>query len=993
MIKPNCDTEELIENWTLLPQELELTKKKIGGNQIGFALLLKHFQLFAYFPEDKSSISQVVISYIASQVNLPGSSYSDYDWQGRSAKVYRVEIRCLFNFKVASVQDSEEMVTWLIEEILPDEQKNEAIRELVYQRFRELRLEPLTKPQVERLIKRAIALYETDFQEQILDKLTPEMTEQINILLSTEETESDESAEQSGKKIKMSDFAFLKTDPGAVGLGSFLTEIEKLKRIRAVGLPTNLFEGKSPKLVKTYRHRAATETPYLLRQHPPAIRYTLMLAFCVQRSQEITDNLIEILTTIIKRIDNRAEKRINQELIEEFKKVSGKTGLLYRIAEVSIAEPSGTIERVIFPVVSLKTFKDLVAEYKATGLAYKRRVHNVMRASFANHYRRMIPQLLELLEFRSNNDLHRPVIEALELLKKYAHSKARYYDSTEEIPINGVLKAGAKEILMETDSDGNERINRINYEICVLKALRERLCCKEIWVVGANRYRNPDDDLPTDFETKRQVYYQALTLPEDVETFISGLQQQMEEGLEKLDKGMPRNKGVTIGGKGNKGLIRLSPFDAAPDPINLRQLKGEINRLWHKTSLLDILKETDLRVDFTRSFKSMGTREILDRETLQKRLLLCLFGMGTNTGLKRINTGIDGENYQDLIYVRRRYIHKDQLRSAIAEIVNATFEIRLPHIWGEGTTTCASDSKHFGAWEQNLMTQYHLRYGGRGVMIYWHVEKNSTCIYSQLKTCSSSEVSAMIDGVLRHCTSMEVKKNYVDSHGQSEVAFAFTHLLGFQLMPRLKRIKVQKLYRPHAGQANAYPNLEPVMTRPINWDLIRQQYDQMVKYATALRLGTAETEAILKRFSKNPFKHPTYLALMELGRVIKTIFLCQYLDSSAIRREINEGLNVVERWNGVNNFIFYGKGGEFASNRLESQELSVLSLHLLQICLVYVNTLMIQSVLAQKHWQKRLTARDLQAITPLIFGHVNPYGLFKLDMKERIERLTQPLVA
>jgi len=125
----------------------------------------------------------------------------------------------------------------------------------------------------------------------------------------------------------------------------------------------------------------------------------------------------------------------------------------------------------------------------------------------------------------------------------------------------------------------------------------------------------------------------------------------------------------------------------------------------------------------------------------------------------------------------------------------------------------------------------------------------------------------------------------------------------------------------------------------------------------------------------------------------KTIFLCQYLDSETIRREINEGLNVVERWNGVNEFIFYGKGGEFASNHLESQELSVLSLHLLQTCLVYINTLMIQSVLAQKHWEKRLTETDLRAITPLIFSHVNPYGLFKLDLKERISRLSHPLVA
>jgi hypothetical protein len=98
-------------------------------------------------------------------VNLQDCFYSDYDWQGRSAKVYRVEIRRLFNFKVASVQDSEEMVTWLIDEILPDEQKNEAITEFVYQRFRELKLEPPTLPQVERLIKSAVAKYEADFQD------------------------------------------------------------------------------------------------------------------------------------------------------------------------------------------------------------------------------------------------------------------------------------------------------------------------------------------------------------------------------------------------------------------------------------------------------------------------------------------------------------------------------------------------------------------------------------------------------------------------------------------------------------------------------------------------------------------------------------------------------------------------------------------------------------------------------------------------------------
>ena len=114
--------------------------------------------------------------------------------------------------------------------------------------------------------------------------------------------------------------------------------------------------------------------------------------------------------------------------------------------------------------------------------------------------------------------------------------------------------------------------------------------------------------------------------------------------------------------------------------------------------------------------------------------------------------------------------------------------VRLPQIWGEGTTACASDSRHFRAWDQNLMTEWHARYGQPGIMVYWHVERKSACIYSQLKTCSSSEVAAMIEGVLRHCTEMEVDKQYVDSHGQSTVAFAFCQWLGFQLLPRLKAI-------------------------------------------------------------------------------------------------------------------------------------------------------------------------------------------------------------
>jgi TnpA family transposase len=241
----------------------------------------------------------------------------------------------------------------------------------------------------------------------------------------------------------------------------------------------------------------------------------------------------------------------------------------------------------------------------------------------------------------------------------------------------------------------------------------------------------------------------------------------------------------------------------------------------------------------------------------------------------------------------------------------------------------------------------------------------------------------MLEGVLRHETTMEVERTYVDTHGQSEIGFAFCHLLGFLLLPRLKHFKRQRLYRVEKGDAQTYPNLQSVLSRSIDWECIEQQYDEMVKFATALRLGTADAESILRRFTRGTV-HPTYKALGELGKAMKTVFLCDYLRLEPLRREIHEGLNVIESWNAANDFILYGKGGEFATNRLEEAETSMLCLHLLQVSLVYVNTLMIQEVLREPAWQGRLTAVDRRALTPLRWAHVNPYGTFALDMNKRL---------
>ncbi len=271
----------------------------------------------------------------------------------------------------------------------------------------------------------------------------------------------------------------------------------------------------------------------------------------------------------------------------------------------------------------------------------------------------------------------------------------------------------------------------------------------------------------------------------------------------------------------------------------------------------------------------------------------------------------------------------------------------------------------------------------RGVLIYWHVERKSMVVHSQLLSCAASEVAAMVEGAVRHGTTMALEGNYVDSHGQSEIGFAITRLLGFDLLPRIKQINKVKLYGPDAADRDAFPLLKPALTRTIRWELIEQNYDQMIKFATAIRVGTASAEAVLRRFTRNA-SHPVYQAMLEVGRAQRTIFIARYLRDRDLQREINEGLNVVEAWNRVNGVIFFGKSGEFATNRRDLQELGMLALHILQAAIVYINTLMVQDVLTEPEWDGVLTAEDQRGLTPLFWTHILPYGEVKLNMARRL---------
>jgi hypothetical protein len=619
-MKRTWTPEELLEHFTLLPDELVAIGNKSGATRLGFAVLLKCLQYEDRFPRSRVEVALDVVRFLAVQVGVDAALFAQYAWEGRTIEAHRAQIRGMTKLREFRHADEEALLDWLCTEIFHHEHHPDRLGELIRAECRTRAIE--APDDISALIDNGLMAYEAQIYTVIVARFAPEVQNRLDALLIAEPDAEEE------EDLPLS---LMRRDPGPVGVESAMSEIAKLQSLRAIGLPPNLFEGYTPKLIERLRRRIAAESPSHIREHPHAIRMTLLSALVFQRTQEVTDALVTLLIQIVHRIGARAERRVESAYINDLKRVAGKTRILYRIADAALEYPDEPVRQVVFPVASEQTLRDLVAEYKAQGGAYRRHVQEVMRSSYRNHYRQILPALLDVLDFRSNNTAYQPVIQALAVVREYVDSRLAWYPLESSPPLEGVIPSAWEDIATEKDSVGEERVNRLTYELGVLQTLRERVRSKEIWVAGAAHFRNPEDDLPRDFEQHRATYYADLNQPLSADEFVASLQTRLTTALASFERFMAKKPGdVVIGTKRGKGWITLSPLPAQSEPKHLPRVKTEIIRRWGMTDLLDMFKESALLTGCLDRFQSTGSREALDPELLQKRLLLCIYGMGTN---------------------------------------------------------------------------------------------------------------------------------------------------------------------------------------------------------------------------------------------------------------------------------------------------------------------------------------------------------------------------
>jgi TnpA family transposase len=971
---PIIGTLKMLESEYLTIEEIENCKRKNKPqNQLVFGIMFAYFKIHLKFPTKQTEIKPEIILWIADELTVETMPFHDFNWINRTTERYRTEIRSFLGFREAKDKDSPALIDHLIKSVLPNEPSEQVLHEQIRLYFYTNKIECFTSDQLERYISSAKAKFEQQLFQKIFDNLSDANLLMIDQILTEH---------NSNKKFDIIVLSELKKDIPGARPKNVDNAIAKIRQLSSFSIPEEIEESVNRKVLLKYYNRIMALHPSNILEFSPLSKYAAMAIFCHIRLQIMLDSLCITLIRLLRRMRNNAESYVDNNILKDVKRVGGKIDILEKLAKANFNYPKEIIEDKVYPEVSRDKLKDLINDLNHRSKWYDVQVNKKLHTTYANGNRTVLIEILNTLDLREENTAYAPIVRAIKFIKKYwDDSKTEYY--THKPPLKDIIPDNWSSMVVIDDND-DIKVNKYNYELAVFEQLKDIIDFKGIWVDKSYQYRNPQRDIPKDFDDKKEEYCNMLGVPYAADDFIKDLKKTQRKGLAKFNKNISANKLVKIKKGKKKTTISVSPSEKQKEPENIILLQKEIIKRYSSINLIDILKECDLLINFTGQMKTVSRAGSIEESDLRIRLLLCLFAIGSNTGLKRISIANGNVKYDDLLYVKRRYINEYNIRSTIKKVINRVLKIRDPAIWGEATTTVVCDSTELRAWNQNLLNEWHPRYKKNGVMIYWHVDKKSLVIYSQLKTCLSSEVGSMIKGVIDHDTKMNMNRIFVDSHGQSVLGFAVSHFQAFALLPRLKAIDKQKLCGITPKDKKKYSNISAIMRGTVKWSLIKENYDDMLKYMAALKLGTIEPEVLVRRFGRKNYEHPLYKAFTEVGKAVKTSFLCDYLAEEELRIEVNEGLNVVERLNNFMDFIFYGKLGELKTNQTEDQKLAVLCLHLLQACMVYVNTLIIQEILSEPEWKNRLTPEDYRALTPLFAAHINPYGLFPVDLAKRI---------
>jgi len=498
-------------------------------------------------------------------------------------------------------------------------------------------------------------------------------------------------------------------------------------------------------------------------------------------------------------------------------------------------------------------------------------------------------KLAKILNLKSTSQ-DNSLINALQTVLSHANIKSEYF---EDDNVDVSFAPEKWQNLISKKNKSNNVISRRYLELAVFSCLSNELRSGDIYIEGAETYADYRKEL-LDWKLCQPLlneYCDEVGIPNNAKDFVKNLRNNFIQIADRVDKQFPDITELVIDEKGNPILKKRSPKQRSRQAIWLSQ---EIKNRMPERNLLDILCNTHHYTGWANEFGPITGFDSKIADPAE-RYILTDFAYGTRMGPTQAEKHIKTDATAHMLsWVNRRHVTPSLLNKAMTKLINFSNTFQIIKAWGTGRS-CAGDGTIQYIREENLIAEYHIRYGHRGGIAYHHVSDQYIALFSTFIPCGVWEAVEIIEALLKNQSDIRPDTIHADTQGQSTVVFALAYLFGIKLMPRIRNWKDLKFFRPIKN--SKYKHIDSLFSETIDWDLIETHWADLMQVALSIKAGKMSSSLLLRKLNNYSRKNRLYRAFQELGYVIRTQFLLEYISNVELRETITATTNKVEQYN------------------------------------------------------------------------------------------------
>ncbi|MEX5268610.1 Tn3 family transposase [Kocuria rosea] len=942
--------EDIAARYTLSEADMSLIRQRRGdANRLGFAIQLGLLRHPGIALAEDTEVAPELVSWMASRLAVSPDAWTDYGEREETRQEHGREIRAYLGMSTFGIADFRQ----LVEHVGNVAAQTDKGLLLVMSARDFLRTRRVALPGVS-VIERACA--------QALTKANRNIYATLGSHLSVEHQKHLDGLLLRRPESSSTEIGWLRQAPLRANARSMNEHIDRLTAWRALDLPWAAGRLVHRNRLLKLAREGASMTAADLARFEPARRYATLFAVAVESMATVTDEIIDLHDRIIGRLIRTAQNKQNQATLASRSTVTAMMRMHSRLGDALIEakengeDPFAAIETAIgweSLATSIAQAKELTRPALEDHLA-------LVSAHFTT-LRRYTPAFLAAL------DLHaapaaQDLLAAINLIRALNTTGARRIP--EDAPTS-FIRPRWKPLVFTDDG-----FHRGFYEFCALAELKNALRSGDMWVTGSRQFRDFDDYLlaSDDYTGIKNSGKLPLITTDGGIQYLEGRLALLQERLKEVNNLAARDElpGVLVTEKG----VKITPLETIV-PAHAQPLIDQASAMFPRIRITDLLMEVDTWTGFTRHFTSLKSGQpSKDRQLL----LTAILANGINLGLTKMAESCTGVSYAQLNRHQASYIRDETYSAALAELVNTQHGHPFAAQWGDGTTS-SSDGQRFRAGSKAESTGHvNPKYGAEpGRLVYTHVSDQYSPFHSKLVNVGDRDATYVLDGLLYHESELQIQEHYTDTAGFTDHLFALMHLLGYRFAPRIRNIGDTRLYTPTNGHEHA--TLAPLIGGSINTTTIALHWDEILRLAASIKTGTVTASLMMRKLGAYPRQNGLALALRELGRLERTLFLLDWLQDPGLRRKVTAGLNKGEARNTLARAVFFNRLGEIRDRSFEQQRYRASGLNLLTAAIVLWNTVYLDRTVATLTSNGGDIDPDLlRFLSPLGWEHINLTG-------------------